>query len=479
MRLNLSVTKWGTKCLAHCVSFGSMSLWVVAGCAPTERSPLKDSVISTTEETVQTVTNGETTPQVEGVASLLGVRDYGALYWPTNYRNEAGGRETVRHVQTGFYGVVLDVADGNLSAFGELEDEVSPEVAMAQDSAVVASLPTASVRYSVVLDGPEQVATGFFGIDADAANPSQVVDMGRFMQRVEIPEVTYAGDERLSGSVQLAAMTRHFVLTHRAASSQEGPLTLRIEITGDAVSQFDQTDWLDGTRAVSVRDAAGLGWSFVIPQGDGASATLTRLPSGGLLFEASYAAVAADEPVSLSVIAIPAGAATDAQLPLWVHPEETVRVQSAQLERDGSGGQVLTDAVWDPERGLFLVSLHDLTEVGAPAWADWNDPSHHTWYNRHRLLVDNLTPNPVSVPLAFEGGNNAAFYIVGGSPLFRDVNLEPIGAPIQISKNWHETPFWYHLYSALQLPAGLHEYELTFAHSKWGEAYAAAHAHTK
>ena len=461
----------------RCPSVGFLGLVLVAACTPTASVPSDDSETSSVVEPEETVTTEETVLQVEGVASLLGVGDYGALYWPTNFRNGVGGYETVRHVQTGFYGVVLDVEDGNLDAFGELTGEVPPEVALAQDSAVVASLPTASVRYSVVSDGPERLATGFEGTGGDGANPSQVIDMGRFLQRVEIPEVSYAGDGRLSGSVQLAAMTRHFVLTQRVSSSQQGPLTLRLEIAGDAVSQFDQTEWLDGTRAVSIRDGDGQGWSFVIPDSEGGTVTLTRDPSGGLLFEAAYDAVGADERVALSVIAIPAGAATDAQLPLWVHPEETVSVQYAQLARDGSGGEVLTDATWDAERGLFLVPLHDLSEVGAPAWADWTDPTQHTWYNRHRIRVENLTPDPVSVPLAFEGGNNAAFYIVGGSPLFRDVNLEPTGAPIQISKNWHESPFWYHLYSALQVPAGLYEVELTFAHSKWGEAYAAAHAH--
>ena len=462
----------------HLLSLMACGLWLSAGCAAGERGPSDDVGDTTVEDSDQDTDqdSGEAEPQVAGVDSLLGVRDYGALYWPTNFRNGSGDYQAIRHVQTGFYGIVLDVKRGDLSAFGELVDEVSPEAAMAQGSEVVASLPTASVGYSVVLDGPEQAATGFFGTGGDADNPSRVIDMGRFMQRVDIPEVKYSGDNRLSGSVQLAAMTRHFVLTHRAASSQGGPMTLRIEIEGDAVSRFDETEWLDGSRAVSVRDADGQGWSFVIPEQAGATPMLTRLSNGGLLFEMKYESVTPNEPVSLSVIAIPAGAATDAQLPVWVHPEETVKVQSAQLARDGSGGEVLTDAAWDAERGLFLISLRDLSEVGAPTWADWTDSSQHTWYNRHRLRVDNLTENPVAVPMAFEGGNNAAFYIVGGSPLFRDENLEPTGAPIQISKNWHETPFWYHLYSALELPAGVHEYELTFAHSKWGEAYAAAHS---
>ena len=71
---------------------------------------------------------------------------------------------------------------------------------------------------------------------------------------------------------------------------------------------------------------------------------------------------------------------------------------------------------------------------------------------------------------------NAAFYITGGIPMLRSVDGEPSGIPVQISKNWHDPPEWYHLYSSLLLEPGSHEFEHTFAHSKWGEAYAVQHA---
>ena len=88
-----------------------------------------------------------------------------------------------------------------------------------------------------------------------------------------------------------------------------------------------------------------------------------------------------------------------------------------------------------------MVALKNLSQAGAPAGQSWADPNTHNWYNRHRLVLQNNTEGRVSIPIAFEGGNNAAFYIVGGSPLLRDTNGEPIGAPIQISKNWHEDRF--------------------------------------
>ncbi|MDP6935137.1 MAG: hypothetical protein QGG40_19615, partial [Myxococcota bacterium] len=233
---------------------------------------------------------------------------------------------------------------------------------------------------------------------------------------------------------------------------------------------------LDGTRAVAVRDSSGDGWSFIIPEQEAATSTISRSADGSLSFESTHESTSADEQVVLSVIAVPSHAGSEEQLSVWLNPAETVTVSYAQLQRDGSGGEDLTQATWDAERGLYLVELGDLSDVGADTSPDWTDPDTHTWYNRHRIVVDNDNSSPVSIPLAFDGGSNAAFYITAGAPLLRDTDGEPMGVPVQISKNWHETPYWYHLYSALELEPGLHEFEHTFAHSKWGEAYAAQHA---
>ena len=38
-------------------------------------------------------------------------------------------------------------------------------------------------------------------------------------------------------------------------------------------------------------------------------------------------------------------------------------------------------------------------------------------------MITNETSSDVSIPIAFDGGNNAAFYIVGGSPMIRDTGV--------------------------------------------------------
>lgn len=425
-------------------------------------------------------TSAEGSTQCDLVAPAKGYlspRDYGFLFWPTNHWFQWNVFFNEHSVQTGYYGLSMDVAAGSFTHLGLFEDELSPEDAVTSDKSMVSSLPTASVTYSVTQNEVEHTATQFLNSEGTANNPSRLINMGRFMQRIDIPQVTYSGTTELAGSIQLAAMPRHFVLSHRATNtSNTGSLTIAIHLDGNAVSQFENVVWLEEDRAVSLTNDAGAGWSFILPGDDGGTSTLTLKDDGGLVFQRHFDTVEAGEQKVLPVVAVPSNAGNEDQLSVWLHPETAIAVQSTQMKLDGSGGENLADATWDPERGLYVIPLKDLSEAGAPGWQNWADETIHNWYNRHRVVVTNNTNSPVSIPLAFEGGNNAAFYVTGGCPLFRDLNQEPLGVPIQISKNWHEEPFWYHLYTSLEVAPGTHEVEHTFAHSKWGTAFAAAHA---
>ena len=46
--------------------------------------------------------------------SWLDERDYGFLFWPKNHKSGDGGYDDIEHIQTGTYGLVLDVSKANL-----------------------------------------------------------------------------------------------------------------------------------------------------------------------------------------------------------------------------------------------------------------------------------------------------------------------------------------------------------------------------
>ena len=414
---------------------------------------------------------------VASIEGRLDVRDYGYLFWPGNHWYTWNVFEPEQQVHTGFYGLTLNVTEASISALGIVHDELTAEEALAVELGDVTDLAPVTVNHAIVVDGKAHAATSFAGTDGSTTNPSRIIDMGRFMQRVDIPVVGYTGARELTGSVQLAAMPRHFVLTHRVTSTKSASsFQVITDLLGESITQYPETEWLEEPRALSIHNSDGEGWAFILPEQAGSSAQIQRSSDGSLTFQRTFADMEAGELATLSIIAIPSNAHTESQLATWLDPADTVTVETEQLYRDGSTASARTLARWDPERGLYEVTLGNLKDVGAGAHPNWAEPTQHNWYNRHRIHVHNHQDEPLSIPLAFHGGNNAAFYITGGSPLFRDTDGEPMGAPVQISKNWHETPFWYHLYSALELAPGSHEFELTFAHSKWGTAHAAAHA---
>jgi hypothetical protein len=87
----------------------------------------------------------------------------------------------------------------------------------------------------------------------------------------------------------------------------------------------------------------------------------------------------------------------------------------------------------------------------------------------------------------FPDGANV-FGVPGISAILRDMNGNPVGIPVQLSKNWHGTDFngianhyfrgpWFHGLSMLTIPANTTvSFEYTSVNSMWGGVPAASHA---
>lgn len=398
-------------------------------------------------------------PPVAGIDSRIHPRDYGYAFWPANHWEPWGTFHDVQHIQTGWYGLAIDWGAGSIDHLGGFAGAPGAADAAMQGNEVITDLPAAAVSYSVTRGESTWTASRFLGRDGSATNPSELVDMGAVMQRIDIPTVGYDGAPDVQGGLSLAAGPRHFVLTHSASSP--GGVTARITLSGAAVADLTQVRWLETDRAVQYHDGAGTGWTFIVPTGG----RISHDGSGSIVFEGED---------SVSVLAIPLAAADDDQLDVWLDPS-AVAIEAAQLNRDGTAAEDPVPATYDPVRGVWVVSLRDITTVGGPTPRDFDDAANHTFYNRHSLVVTNGTGSPVSVPLAFDGGGRVACYITGGSALLRDENGEPTGIPVQHSKNWHDGE-WVHLYAMPLLPTGETTLEHTFAHSRWGETYAVQHS---
>ena len=412
--------------------------------------------------------------------------DHVYSFWPTNFRPWPSwpSYSTVRYVNSGTYGLSFDVSTGQLTRLGPLQP-ASPgaEEALLLDNPTIEALPAMSVTYDVDLTGTVHQATSFLGPGADAGNTSRLIDGGRFMQRVDIPEVSYSSASELAGSVQLAAMPRHFVLTHRAQSSVAvtSSVAARMHLSGAALDGFTQATFLEGNRAVRMVDGSGDGWVFIVPEVPGTTGTITLPTGGGMTVSRDADQLAAGETLAVSLIALPTAGLSEAQLAAYLYPGTNVSVQYAQQDRDGVDAEPIADAAFDPERGVYLVELDLCTNVGAPNYPSWSDPLHQTWYNRHKVILRGDLGPAISIPIALELKGSVLASITGGSPMFRDSQGEPLGVPVQVSKNWHEVQaadrYWYHFYSTPLLPeGGRHELEFTVARAQWGSCFTVSHA---
>ena len=419
-------------------------------------------------------------------------QDYAFVYRPGNHRpTETWPRvDTSRHYLTGHYGLVFDESAGDILNFGALVDTLNMSAARLRPNSVLEGLADATLRFTAG-DGTRDVtATTFRGADEirgpRVGQPSDIhhdrmIDGGRFMNRTYIPQVAYAGDDSYRGEVQVASMPRHIALTHTAQASSWGAMSrpsARIEFSGAALTPLSTATWLVPNRAVKLTDASGEGWVFIVYDATGSSTTLTRSADGTLSAERVASSLPAAGEISVSLVAVPTHAVSDAELDVYLQQTSPVSIEYTLLRRDGTSVGMPAPVSWDERLGAYRVNLRTLQESGAPRSANYEMETYHTWYGRHQVRVTTTGTSAIGVPMAFFGTDRVSWYITGGVAILRDSAGEPLGVPVQISKNWHERGNnWYHFYSHPTFAAASDTpMELTIASSRWGQPYAASHA---
>lgn len=404
---------------------------------------------------------------------VTGLGDYAYWYWPGNHRPTETWPtvEPVMHFLTGHYAMAFDEATGELLRFGPLTDGLTVEEAQHRPNTDITGLPEAAIRFEAGPSATPAVATGFEGVSATAVDRALMTDGGVLMNRIEIPTLRYASEGGLSGRVEIASMPRHVVFNHTVSGSETAGVA-RIVLSGAAVEDLTTVDWLVPDRAVTLTEAGGQGWLFVVYDTEGTTTSLTW-SAEGLVAERTTTNEPTDG-VTVSLLAAPTTALSEAERAMYVDP--TVPVSYRLLDYLGEGAGDPVAVPWEPTLGAFLVPLGSLQEAGGPRNANWNDPTFHNWYGRHQIDVDTSGLGPISVPLAMHGPDRISWYVVGGVAMLRDAAGEPTGLPVQISKNWHGS-YWYHLYAQPTFAGiGTDTLELTVASGRWGDAYAASHA---
>ncbi len=409
------------------------------------------------------------------VATKVGDRDFAYWYWPGNHRPTETWPKVhhVMHFLTGYYAMAFDESTGGIAHFGRITNSQTMFATRHLSNAAVTSLPGATLQFGAGEASKGVKATSFLGQAGFTVDRSRMIDGGRFMNRVEIPTVKYAADSKLTGIVQVVSMPRHIVWNHWVKGGSAAAKVARISLGGAALKGLTKVQWLAAGRAVRLIGAGGHGWIFVVANDKQHKLKLSG--QGGVIAERSLASVPKSG-TRVSLMAIPTSAVNAAEQAMYVDPTNHVQASYTLLDLEGQPVGKPAPVAWDPTLGAFRVDLRPLQNAGAPGGANYEQAKFHNWYGRHRLELKRAGSGPISVPLAMHGPNRISWSITAGSPIWRDEKGDPLGVPVQISKNWHGQS-WYHLYSQPTLPsAGTKRMELTVASARWGKVYAASHA---
>jgi hypothetical protein len=154
---------------------------------------------------------------------------------------------------------------------------------------------------------------------------------------------------------------------------------------------------------------------------------------------------------------------------------------------DRTTGKALA-VVHDASRAWHRIDLDGVEP--APPPGDGTDPGRaNDALERVRLELRNPEDREQVARLLF-AKSGAGFRqrmgapITGVSAVLRDVDGQPTGIPVQLSKNWHGRPeggvhggTWFHGFSQVRVPPGATvELELVLAYGHWGGLPAASHA---
>lgn len=348
--------------------------------------------------------------------------DYTFLWWADGWRGRAAEWRKVLHVQTNRYGAAIDVEKPAILRLGPIANPMPYASAVAESNEPVNKQPPARLALSVTVAGTRYRCEYAAGGQEDEANfPIRIIDSGRFVQRADILNLRFADD----AGIPLETEGRLEVVATPRRLHLILEVTPRVELRDVEVCiELAQ----DGIFTTGKRHCAALG-------------------SG----ESAAAGVA------------------------WP-PDSTSVADTVTVEADDEPGGPPLPVHYDDSRGWHYVDLPE---------RQWDIAANPDRLDRFPLRVANTGSEARTclLLLAMEG---APFQgITGMCPMLRDLDGNPTGIPVQISKNWHRLPDrrflyegpWFHAFTEIPLaPGETWEGELAVTYARWGGVPAASHA---
>ncbi len=358
------------------------------------------------------------------------------MWWAHGLRNRSDDGRLLRCIQTGRYGLAIDVETAELVRLGPIKEPISYRQAVAQSNDVVLSLPQPKLELLVRVDGIEYRCQTT-GVKKQGWAAARVIESGRFLQRFDILNLQFADAD----GNQLAATGRLEVI------AWPDRLGMVLEVEPLASSKPDEV------------------WKNASP--------VIRLAHDGVKQEAQLPKEQSETwPVNqkraVSISLLPGAK----QIPASVDSKHITATDVNGGKKSVISGNQAT--------GWCEIDLDQIRPLG----------EHNDAIERVTLRLENPSAEPKVARLLFKKGGGGfrvrgISALTGISPMLRDSLGNPTGIPVQISKNWHRKQGefalyqgpWFHGFSMLRLPPNSRvECELTLAYAHWGGLPAASHA---
>ncbi|MEE8451334.1 MAG: hypothetical protein V3R99_05440 [Thermoguttaceae bacterium] len=362
--------------------------------------------------------------------------DYSFMWWADGLRGRSVDGRWLRCVQTGRYGLAIDVETAQLVHLGPISDPLPYGEAVRQTNGVITGLPPAELQLTVELAGIEYHCSGT-AVRTSGHSAARVIESGRFLQRSDILGLEFSnpdhGKLNATGRLEIVAWPDR--------------LALLLEVQPE---EAPDRPWKDASMTIRL-----------VYQGREIIGRTEPKPGDEW-------AVGEKRIASISLFPGQQGSA-------MTDPEAACNVTAVDQANDRA-----CTVEHDSVRGWTRVNLDEVDPQG----------EHNDSLERVSLHLENPEPREKVVRLMFaksQGGFRVRGMssVTGMSPMLRDMEGNPTGIPVQISKNWHTQralgmPYrglWFHGCTMLRLPPRSRmRCEFTLAYAHWGGLPAASHA---
>lgn len=414
---------------------------------------------------------------IEEIQQKPSSRDDSRMWWENGLKDAEGGMAPLLlNIQTGYYGLSVEPDKGGVVRMGAMNNPRPGSGSMQQ-------LPPLTMDYRITC-GEQRCPLEKTVSPEGSGNCARLLESGRFVQRMDLMYLAFQGTN-IIGRLELCCTTR-FCMMILDVYSREEKKDVRLDIL---IRQPRPVCVQEPTRLMTMGKEDGL--AFLAPKPSGAA---VYAEDGRICLSSGCMDIPKGKWTGFSIAVIPYGTMEEGmEKAADFRAAENLQISAEQLSPNPG---VRQKAGWDGKFGYGHISLSHMFEKMLSE-ADTFELQNQ--YDRLRFTIRNSSGRTIAVPIRFT--KDYPLSVTGFSPLLRDARTgEPIGVPVQLSKNWHRYSLtdnwqiatqgkapddparyfegvWFHGYTLLAVPGnGSVTCEYTCPFAQWGGVYTVSHS---